>query len=138
MSKWIDQKHQCVKCGEFKTRKEGLIQANEFICFTCYDKAVKERRDRQSAELQKLADNDYYEKQVMLTVIKELCPVIGWYSLKTIAQNFNVKVFGIDKPDNIHVSGVLNKLGFSKRVRKHHGYMHVFIDPNQLKGGDKA
>lgn len=116
--KWIDTKYECVKCHELKTLREGWRRAEGFVCNTCIDKADHERVVE---ERRRLVDGDYYESQVMLDVLRELCPIEGWYKLKSIAHEFNLKVFGIDKPDNIHVGNVLNKIGFKQKARKHRG-----------------
>lgn len=101
--------------------------------FVCNDCLAKMDHERVVEERHRLLDRDYYEAQMMLDVLRELCPIEGWYKLKSIAHEFNIKVFDIDKQDNIHVSTVLNKLGFKKRSRKHRGsFMHVWVDPNLI------
>jgi hypothetical protein len=129
VSKWIDTKYECVRCGESKTLNDGSRRPEGFVCYFCLNKEFYQERAKQR-KARMLTQDD--KAQVMIAVLRELCPVEGWYQLKSIARNFNAKLYIMDAPDNIVVSNILKALGFTKKARKHHGYMHVYVDPKLL------
>ena len=136
---WLDTtKYECIMCHKSKSLRDGSRRPQGFMCYSCLELEAERRVYEERAKRRKIAEA-HSPRNIMIAVLTELCPVEGWYQLKAIAHEFNLKMNLIDKPNTKHCSKVLKVLCFTKRARKRRGsYMHVWVDPNLIKGGDKA
>lgn len=136
----------CSRCGRKVNASRGIYTTwfgryapPKFFCNRCIKKMEKEEKAKKPDELREIRElgkqisRELEPTKVMMEVLRDYCPVDGWYKLMDINERFRVKV-GWKQHDVRSTSHILNKLGFTRRARKKHGsYMHVFISAELLR-----
>ena len=137
---------ECQGCGRIVyagkghwTSWGGKWDPPKFFCFPCLEKMEKQEKEarfvkwRETAEFAKTVPTQAKLNEIaMAEVLREICPIEGWYAVKKITEEFKTKLKW-EHCDPRTASKVLCRLGFTERARKKRGsHVHAYIDPKKI------
>ncbi len=142
-----NKRYECVRCKRKTTPRYGVLTSygeqfppDSFLCLQCIralDKIEEAKRQDEWKAIAKppcsLAPND---EETMLSLLTDLYPEPGWYTIHSITEAFNAKRYSITSK---RVSRILNKLGYKRRKRlTRKKITFAYVELGRRLNGEKA